>query len=426
MLSTLIAVPYLVLVPIAGAEPGSNKPLIDDARLQTVGMYRYWQAHLPLAPGDALEKAYLVDESLYFVTDWGSCFALTAKTGLVRWAVKLTGPDHQIFRPAHIRTADGTGPVVIATGAKVFIYDRFSGDLIRSFTPPFASGSPAVGYDGMLFIGSADGRFYSLRIDHPRADEPFKLWEVVAGGPLTAAPSLYDHSMVLFASQGGTVFSCRAADKTLNWGFRADGPVIADPTVDRSGAYVASIDRSLYKLHLGTGQVLWRTRMPQPLTEGPVVAAHTVFQFCTGNGISAIDTDNGVEKWRIPNGRTFVAHTRGGDTIFTDDRRLDLVDHNSGDLQYSIEAPSVIAAVSNTSDDAVYLFGQKGRVLCARLDSVPYLRRQQIIAARERLHLPPADAARAQRKEGDESATDKKTDTALTDPFRSRREPKQP
>ena len=426
MLSTLTVVPFLGFVLIAGAEPDSKTPLIDDARLQAAGMFRYWQAHLPIAPGDALEKAYLVDESLYFITDWGSCFALTAKTGLVRWAVKLTGPDHQIFRPGHIRTTDGAGPVVIATGAEVFIYDRFNGDLINRFTPPFASGSPAVGYDGALFMGSADGRFYSLRIDHPRAREPFKLWEVVAGGPLTAAPILYDHSMVLFASQGGAVYSCRAADKALNWAFRADGAIIADPYIDESGAYVASIDRSLYKLHLGTGQVLWRMRMPQPLTEGPVVAAHTVFQFCTGNGVSAIDTDTGVEKWRIPRGRTFAAHARGGDAIFTDDRRVEVVDHDSGDLRHSIEAPAVIAAVSNTTDDAVYLLGRGGRVLCARLDSVPYLRRQQIIAARERLNLPPADESKSARKESDESATNKKTDAALTDPLRSRREPKPP
>ncbi len=425
MLSSLMVVSLLGLVSVVGVEPEPRAPLIDDAKLQAAGMFRYWQAHLPISSKDSLEQAYLVDEALYVITDSGSLFTLTAKTGLVRWAVKLAGADHRIYRPAHIRTASGAGPVVITTSAEVFVYDRFRGDLIRSFTPPFAAGSSAVGYDGALLMGSADGRFYSLQINHPRAREPFKRWEVLAGGPVTASPVLYDHNMLLFASQDGTVYSCHAADKALNWVFRAGGPVMADPYVDESGAYVATIDRSLYKLHLGSGRILWRVRMPQPLTEGPVVTAHTVYQFCIDNGLSAIDADTGQEKWRSPRGRTFAAHARGGDTIFTDDRRLEVVDHDSGDLRHTIDATAVTAAVSNTTDDAVYLLGRDGRVLCARLDSVPYVRRQQIIAARERLHLPPRDEAKAVRGDTGESATDK-TDPGLSDPLRSRHEPKRP
>ena len=51
--------------------------------------------------------------------------------------------------------------------------------------------------------------------------------------------------MLLFASQGGTVYSCRAADKALNWAFTAGGPILGDPAVDERGVYVASTDRSL-------------------------------------------------------------------------------------------------------------------------------------------------------------------------------------
>lgn len=422
MVSGLVVTSLLAIVTIAGGGGESNSPLVEDVKLQAGGMYRYWQARLPLAPGDRAQEAYLIDEALYVITDGGSLFALTAETGLIRWAEKLTEANYRIYRPAHIRTADGFGPVVIPTTTEVFVYDRFSGDLLKRFRPEFAVGSAAVAYDDNLFMGSSDGRFYSLKINHPQARKPYKRWTVLAGGPVTAAPILYHRNMLLFASQSGTVFSCRAADKFLNWSFRAGGPVVGDPAVDASGAYVASTDRSLYKLDLADGTVIWRVRMPRPLTEGPIVTAHTVFQYCTASGISAIDADTGKTKWRIADGRAFVAHTRSGDVILTRDtksRRLVLVDHERGEVRRTIDAEAVVATVTNTLNDALYMLGGRGRVLCARLDSVPYLRRQQVIAARARLNLPSLDEARAEPAL--QSAVGG-SDSTLIDPLRSRRD----
>lgn len=420
MLSSLTTLALFVIVPLVEPQVDQAPPLIDDAKLQAAGMFRYWQASLPLSPGDSPDEAHLVDEALYVVTDGGVLFALTANTGLVRWAAKLTEADHRIYSPTHIRTADGAGPVVIPTSTKVFIHDRFSGDRIQSFTPEFAVGSPAVGYDDVLFMGGADGRFYSLRLNHPLAREPFMLWAAAAEGRVTAAPVLYAHDMLLFASQGGAVYSCRAADKTLNWVFRANGPITGDPVVDESGVYLASLDRSLYRLHLLSGRVIWRMRLPQPLDEGPVVTAHTVYQYCPGHGLSAVDADTGREKWRSHSARAFLAHTRNGDIVFTSDHRLEVLDHDNGDVRHSIEAPAKTRTASNRNDDAVYLLGRDGRVLCARLDSVPYLRRQQVIAARQQLNRPPRDEAKVARKARE--AGDVKTDTSLSDPLRSRQD----
>lgn len=420
MLSSLTALVLVAIAPLVEPQVEQAPPLIDDAKLQEAGLFRYWQASLPLSPGDSPDEAYLVDGALYVVSDGGVLFALTTNTGLVRWAAKLTEADHRIYSPAHIRTADGAGPVVIPTSTRIFIYGRFTGDMIRSFTPESAVGSPAVGYDDVLLIGGADGRFYSLRFDHPRAREPFRQWAVEVDGRVTAAPVLYARDMLLFASQGGVVYSCRAADKTLNWVFRADGPITGDPAVDESGVYVASLDRSLYRLHLSSGRVIWRVRLPQPLDEGPVVTAHTVYQYCPGHGLSAIDADTGREKWRSDNARALLAHTRDGDIVFTSDHRLEVVNHDSGHVRHSIEAPANTGTVSNRNDDAVYLLGRDGRVLCARLASVPYLRRQQVLAARQQLNRPPRDQAKVAREARD--TRDAGTDTSLSDPLRSRRD----
>ena len=85
---------------------------------------------------------------------------------------------------------------------------------------------------------------------------------------------------------------------------------------------------------------------------------------------------------------------------------------------HGIDADSVIASVTNVRDESVYLLGQDGRVLCAKPVSVPYLRSQEVTAARQRLNLRPVGVAEAARRafidtsEGAEPVGD--------DPLRSR------
>jgi len=103
-----------------------------------------------------------------------------------------------------------------------------------------------------------------------------------------------------------------------------------------------------------------------------------------------VNAADGTERWRSEKAVTIAAHTAGGDVLFTRDHRLEIVDPTTGEVGASISAPQVKMAIPNLTGDAVYLFGADGRVLCLRLDDVPYLRRQQVSAARDQLNRPPS------------------------------------
>jgi len=414
----------LALLALVGAvsqrqpAPGTP-PLLDEGELQAAGLVKYWEAHLPLAPGDNIEHGYLVDEALYVTTDLGNAFALKADVGLLRWAVNLTEPDYKIFAPTHVRRADGAGPVVIPTTTATFVYDRFSGALLERFTPEFATGSPAVAYDHNLFMGSTGGRFYALLFNHPRLERPIKRWDVLVRGPITAAPVLYDRNNLLIASHGGVVVSCQAENKALNWSYETGGAILGDPVVDDTGAYVASLDRSVYKLNKSTGWLLWRVRFPAPLEQGPVVAGGAVYQLCAGQGLTALDAATGKTRWRHAEGLTLAAQSPAGDVIFTSKKSVDVVDHDSGKVRASISAPAVLKPVVNTTTSAVYLLGAGGRVLALQLDSAPYLRRQQIMAARRDLNQPPGDRSNLIKAP---PPVMEEIDPLEDDPLRSRRD----
>ena len=418
-MTVFLAVAASLLGP---AKAAGGSPLVNDAALQQAGLVKFWEARLPLAAKDGIRDAYLVDEALYVASIGGSFFSLKADVGLLRWGAKLTEADYRIYPPAHLREGDGAGPVVIPTTTAIFIYDRFSGDLKHRFAPEFAIGSAAVGFDDKLFLGGADGRFYSLRVDPRFPERPIKRWEVLAGGPVTATPILYDRDSLLFASQSGSVFSCLAGDKTFRWSFRAEGAINGDPAVDDSGVYVASTDRSLYKLHRGIGTILWRARFPRPLTEGPTVVAQMVYQYCPDHGLTALDAMTGREKWRIEDGRSLAAHSANGDVVFTTGNLLQVVHHENGEVLATVEAPLVLKAVSNTRDGSVYLLGRDGRVLCIRLDDVPYLRRQQVMAARELLNQPPTDESKSPERLPKPFVP--QPDPSENDPLRSKKDTK--
>ncbi len=403
---------------VAAAKPPVARPLYVTAQVEAAGLIRYWEANLPLAKGDALSQAHLVDDVLYVVADSGTVFALTTAEGLIRWGEKVTERDYVVFRPTHVRQANGKGPLVIPTTTAVFVYDRFSGDLIQRFTPEFPISGPVEAIDNVVYMGSSDARFYSVFRTHPQACRPVKNWEVLAGGPVTASPVLLGPELLLFASQGGNVFFCRGEDKSLIWSYDVGGAVMGDLAVDDTAVYVPSTNRSLYKIDLATGKPAWRCRMPRPLYEGPVLAGQTVFQYCDANGISAIDPTTGNERWRMEQGRAFVSHTPGGDFMFTSRRSLQRVDHATGEVQLTLDLGDVITPVRNTRGATVYLAGKNGRVVCLQPADVPYLHRQQVNAARARLHLPPtAEPGNANVKK-----SAKKRKSQDKDPFRSSRD----
>lgn len=391
--------------------------MIDLDGARRAGLTQYWEARLPVDREDSIGATYLVDDVLYVTTNGGSMFALTADAGLIRWGVALTEADYTIYRPAHVQTC-GKAYVVIPTTPQLQILDRYTGETARTVSPEFAAGSAAAGVGNWLFIGSADGNFYAITWNPQHSMPSLTRWKVKVGAPITAAPVLYGGGKLLFSSQSGAVYSCFAVDKGYDWAFRTGGAILGDPAIDDAGVYVASSDRSLYKLDAETGRQIWRFRTAAPLRDGPVVTSHTVYQHCPGHGLIAVDAYTGHEKWRADKGRAFVAHIPGRTALFTEDQYLQLVDQETGQVQHSIDTNGVATAITNLHDDALYLLHRNGRVLCLRPSGVSYLRPAQVAAARDRLTVPPSVAAESIGPLTGES--NPKVDPLEDDPLRSR------
>ena len=403
------------------AEPTARRPLVAAADLDRSGLSEFWAARLPFVGDEAIRAAYRVDDAVYVVSTRNRLFSIAAEFGLLRWGIDLTAADFTVHPPSHVRTAAADGPAVVATTSETFVIDRFNGAVLTKFTPPFPVGSPAVAQGSAAFMGSIDRRFYAMHFDASNRGPAIKMWDVMAGGPVTAKPLLLGPETLVFASHSGTVYACLATDKAFQWSYRTGDAVTADPAVDATGVYVASNDRSLYKLSPRTGSVIWRVRFPRPLVEGPIALGNTVFQFCPGEGLAAIDADSGKDRWRNPAVERFAARAGASDVLFTSGQRLLIVHSETGRERAGIPAAGAFDVITNTQDATVYLLGQPNQVMALRLGDDLYLRRQQVMAARRELNLDPLKRAPSEPPVDTARRTDD-TDPLANDPLRSRRD----
>lgn len=412
-----IVVSGVALAMFSGCASTSRQAeVLDTTQLSSSGYDRFWDVHLPFRRGEAVRDAFLVDENLYVTSTLGCFYVIQAQEGLLRWNTDLTDPAYTIFRPSHLRSDDGQGPLCVVTTTRTYLFNRYNGDILASFTPDFAPGSGAVGDQKRLYIGGADGKVHCLMWNHPFGPKPLNKWELLANGPVRTTPVLLGPDKLLFASQGGNVASCTAVDKAFVWQARTEDAILVDPWVDDSGVYVASLDRSLYKFDVNNGTLQWRRRFPEPLTTPPAVARSIVFQYSPATGLVAINADTGGDLWLRPDGLAYLSSRPGQAVILTQGGAVETVNLNDGQTVSRLGESGVARGVANAVDDRVIVWSSDGRIVCARPDTTPFLRRQQVLAASQRLQSSPSQAA------GDRPLPPPIEPPPRRDPFRSERD----
>ncbi len=358
--------------------------------LRAAGMQVYWQADLPVSPLEHAELATLLDGTIYVVTDRGGVVAVDGATGLPLWVRNLNAGRYRLLKPTHLWTPDGPGPVVVVGAGQAYILDRETGQPIGGFALPFAYGTPAVGDDETVYLGSADGHVYALRWAATRSGgNAVRAWRVAAGGPVLALPA-YDGHDLFFATASGELASCVAQDKLRNWVRTLDGSAATSVIRHEGGIYVGTITRMLYRVDADTGRLRWRTRLPVPIEADPVIAGTTLYQDCADAGLHAVDLDTGRIVWRQLAARSFVAR-RGDEVVALDvgGDRLLMLDNATG-LPLSrcpsgLEVYNADFVLPNPADDAVYVVSKGNQVICLRPADVPYLTLEALAAARARL-----------------------------------------
>jgi outer membrane protein assembly factor BamB len=227
-----------------------------------------------------LSSPVLVDGMVIVGAGDGAVYALTARTGAVRWRAATGGRIRSSPAVADGRVYVGSfdGRVYcfdVATGAPRWRYDTYGASLFSGdfgFDRRSIQSSPAVS-GGVVYIGARDGFVYAID---------------AATGALRWR---YDHKVSWINSS----------------------PAVADGLI-----YDGSSDAHFIQALDTTGTEVWRTPVPSVVWSSPAVAGSTVYAGDGSGALRAFDRLTGKERWAFHTGASVFGSpvVAGGYVVF--------------------------------------------------------------------------------------------------------------
>lgn len=184
--------------------------------------------------------------------------------------------------------------------------------LLWSFeTESWIISSPVLGF-GRVYIGSTDGKVYSINLR-----DGSKVWEFDTGDDIEASPLLLDRTIYI-GNLSGEFFSLDAHTGRVQWRYKCDSSIYGsanwaqDPDNQKTLILVGSYDNRLYCFDAATGKLIWSYETDNYINGAPATdGVHVVFGGCDEllHILSVSDGTKTGEVWAgsyIPGSAAFV------------------------------------------------------------------------------------------------------------------------
>jgi outer membrane protein assembly factor BamB len=265
-----------------------------------------WQLSLPSSTVYTT-PAIAGDGTIYIGSNEGYLYAVLPN-GRLKWLYYANFP----FESSPIIDASGT--LYFAAGASVFAlgdagYRGFLKWLAPYNTNANITGSPALGQNGFLYVGSADGYIYALDSFSGTLQ-----WKYNTNLPIYGSATVDASNNVLVgngSNTDGVLYYLNGTDLGLSdaqrvlWAFTPPpqgGPLYNTVAVTNNTIYVSAIVY-VYAIDRITGQQLWRFSKTNCYYTSPIVDANgnivlASIDTISGNGIlHSLSSATGLENW---------------------------------------------------------------------------------------------------------------------------------
>jgi outer membrane protein assembly factor BamB len=230
------------------------------------------------------------DGAIYVGSGDGHLYAVNVD-GSERWRFQ-TG---EVSVPTPVRGSDHVVYVVMATvfsspaiGADGVIYvgawdynlyaiNADGSERWRFLTGDAIYSSPSVGADGIIHVGSSDSNLYAVNVDGSER------WRFQVGDSLFSSPVIGTNGVVYVGCRDNHLYAVNV-DGSERWQFRTGGNVDSSPAIDSDGViYVGSDDGHLYAIN-DEGSERWRFRIGGNVDSSPAIGANGVIHVGSGDG----------------------------------------------------------------------------------------------------------------------------------------------
>lgn len=196
-------------------------------------------------------------------------------------------------------------------------------------TGGYVISSPAI-FNGMVYVGSADGNLYAVE-----ASTGTMKWQFPTKSRLTSSPAV-EAGVVYFESYDGKFYAVDANSGQLKWKFDTAGErrfaaphihgaqpatevmpdpfdvYLSSPAIAGGAVYFGSGDGNVYALDASSGALKWKFHTGDVVHASPAVANNTVFIGSWDSYFYALDATSGAEKWRFKTGEDHKVYNQVG------------------------------------------------------------------------------------------------------------------
>ncbi|MDY6989259.1 MAG: PQQ-binding-like beta-propeller repeat protein [Thermodesulfobacteriota bacterium] len=206
--------------------------------------------------------------------------------------------------------------------------------------------SPAIGADGTIYVGSADGCLYAIGSDGA------KKWTFKTGGSVISSPAVASDGSIYVGSGDGRLYAINH-DGTFKWAYQTGDAVYSSPVIGRDGTiYVGSWDHHVYALS-PDGLLRWTFETGNGIFSSPAIGPdNTIYVGSSDGKLYAL---KGGERLQVEG--TDDATTATGDA-FKEIRDIRFEAEEDGEERVVFLLNSVFSPKVLTLD------GDKPRVIC--------------------------------------------------------------
>ncbi len=378
-----------------GGQAGADTPDPFVAMMRDHGLRVYWDRSSLLENNEQIERMFLLDENVYYLTNNNTMLCQNARTGQFKWAYNVAPAGRPVFAPAHVdevnfpddlsNMAEILDPdkinyvqsfdaVTINTLSYVLLLDRNTGRVVRSqdegLFNKFAADDSGVSDGSNYFVGSPTGRCYGIDMV-----VGVEIWREDAEGSVTAAVRYYN-DRVYFASYDGKLRCFKTRPKIeFQWAKITPGPLVANFLIHRGRLLLPCETNRLYCLDALNGDEIWEGPF---ITRGELRAdvqasEDTVFQYAENDGLYAVDLHTGKQRWHMTEGRYVAAVLEGVAYVMDANKGMHLIDELTGEESAVIDMSRFTLILPNANDTGIYTVGEDQATYCFRPLSAGYL-----------------------------------------------------
>ena len=281
--------------------------------------------------------------------------------GTLNYAAPALGHDGTIF----FGTADGRVTALKPDGSVLWQRNLNAGTL---------SVSPAIGIDGTVYLHGTDTFLYAL---HPQTGET--RWRAFVDADTYSAASIGPDGTIYQPSDGGFLYALRP-DGTLKWRFTTAGTTFASPAIDSAGnIYFTTYSSATLFCLAPSGTVRWTFSdgTTALLATSPVLGADgTAVHVASANRrVYAVNTIDGSPRWQtlIENsvlGSSPAVDANGTVYVGCVDNRVYAINSN-GTIKRTWDAARPVQSSPTIVSNRLYIGSTDAKLYAFEIDAGP-------------------------------------------------------